>query len=267
MTERRESVSQGTKNRRVSLQLEISEKFNLDRQTDTHTRHEPWPQHCSKKQPQHQHHVPRKSRRQSVIAQELQAMGCLDWSTQAATTEEQPTSHASNDRLVSSILQKEDRRYSVFPTELPTERRQSTYPGVKAQLEAMQREQAEATAQLERIEQRKYSLLANSDLQLSQTEEKTSSSRERTQVRDKSADHQLVESAAGEDHQDEESVGSQNETSAFGGSHLASQASERLAQSNKLEDQINLQHLVELMRIFYVSLFIGIEISFIRLRN
>lgn len=33
---------------------------------------------------------------------------------------------------------------------------------------------------------------------------------------------------------------------------LPSQASQRLAESNKLEDQINLQHLVELMRIFHV---------------
>lgn len=35
---------------------------------------------------------------------------------------------------------------------------------------------------------------------------------------------------------------------------LPSQASQKLAESNKLEDQINLQHLVELMRIFHVSL-------------
>ena len=34
---------------------------------------------------------------------------------------------------------------------------------------------------------------------------------------------------------------------------MPSQASQKLAESNKLEDQINLQHLVELMRIFHVS--------------
>ena len=34
---------------------------------------------------------------------------------------------------------------------------------------------------------------------------------------------------------------------------LPSQASQKLAKSNKLEDQINLQHLVELMRIFHVQ--------------
>ena len=33
---------------------------------------------------------------------------------------------------------------------------------------------------------------------------------------------------------------------------VPSQASQKLAESNKLEDQINLQHLVELMRIFHV---------------
>lgn len=33
---------------------------------------------------------------------------------------------------------------------------------------------------------------------------------------------------------------------------LTLQTSQRLAESNKLEDQINLQHLVELMRIFHV---------------
>ena len=31
------------------------------------------------------------------------------------------------------------------------------------------------------------------------------------------------------------------------------QASQKLAESSKLEDQINLQHLVELMRVFHVS--------------
>ena len=35
--------------------------------------------------------------------------------------------------------------------------------------------------------------------------------------------------------------------------HVASHSSKQLAGSNKLEDQINLQHLVELMKIFYVS--------------
>lgn len=33
---------------------------------------------------------------------------------------------------------------------------------------------------------------------------------------------------------------------------IPSQASQKLAKSDKLEDQINLQHLVELMRIFHV---------------
>lgn len=33
---------------------------------------------------------------------------------------------------------------------------------------------------------------------------------------------------------------------------IPSQASQKLAESNKLEDQINLQHLIELMRIFHV---------------
>ena len=37
------------------------------------------------------------------------------------------------------------------------------------------------------------------------------------------------------------------------GGQVASQSSKQLAGSNKLEDQINLQHLVELMKIFYVS--------------
>lgn len=36
------------------------------------------------------------------------------------------------------------------------------------------------------------------------------------------------------------------------GGHVASQSSKQLPGSNKLEDQINLQHLVELMNIFYV---------------
>ena len=40
---------------------------------------------------------------------------------------------------------------------------------------------------------------------------------------------------------------------AVSGGHVASpQSSKQLAGSNKLEDQINLQHLVELMKIFYV---------------
>ena len=38
-----------------------------------------------------------------------------------------------------------------------------------------------------------------------------------------------------------------------GAGHVASHSSKQLAGSNKLEDQINLQHLVELMKIFYVS--------------
>lgn len=38
------------------------------------------------------------------------------------------------------------------------------------------------------------------------------------------------------------------------GGHVASQSSKQLPGSNKLEDQINLQHLVELMNIFYVRL-------------
>ena len=35
---------------------------------------------------------------------------------------------------------------------------------------------------------------------------------------------------------------------------MPSQASQKLADSNKLEDQINLQHLIELMRIFHVRM-------------
>ena len=35
---------------------------------------------------------------------------------------------------------------------------------------------------------------------------------------------------------------------------IPSQASQKLAESNKLEDQINLQHLIELMRIFHVRM-------------
>ena len=38
-----------------------------------------------------------------------------------------------------------------------------------------------------------------------------------------------------------------------GAGQVASHSSKQLAGSNKLEDQINLQHLVELMKIFYVS--------------
>ena len=34
---------------------------------------------------------------------------------------------------------------------------------------------------------------------------------------------------------------------------IPSQTSQKFVESNKLEDQINLQHLVELMRIFHVS--------------
>ncbi len=37
------------------------------------------------------------------------------------------------------------------------------------------------------------------------------------------------------------------------GGRLVSHASRKLSESNKLEDQINLQHLIELMRIFHVS--------------
>lgn len=37
------------------------------------------------------------------------------------------------------------------------------------------------------------------------------------------------------------------------GGHVASHSSKQLTGSSKLEDQINLQHLVELMKIFYVS--------------
>ena len=40
---------------------------------------------------------------------------------------------------------------------------------------------------------------------------------------------------------------------------LALQASQQLAASNKLEDQINLQHLVELMRIFNVCIDYGLS--------
>ena len=39
------------------------------------------------------------------------------------------------------------------------------------------------------------------------------------------------------------------------GGHVASHSSKQLAGSSKLEDQINLQHLVELMKIFYVRLY------------
>ena len=249
MTERRESLAQDElkrqeivpQNRRVSLQLEISERFSLDRDPgNTHHGHDPWPQHYTKKQ----HHVPRKSRRQSVISQELQAMGCLDWSNQATNTHE-PVGAPIRQLSV-------DRRHSLMPQHqdaMNNERRQSTCPGVKAQLESMQKEEAAATASLEKAEKKKYSLLANSDEKL--TEENSPSSHdEETPNVDSRKDSQPSVSA-GVDHEEE-----RNDTSATSGSReqpLVSQASERLAQSNKLEDQINLQHLVELMRIFYVS--------------
>ena len=40
---------------------------------------------------------------------------------------------------------------------------------------------------------------------------------------------------------------------------IPSQASQKLAESNKLEDQINLQHLIELMRIFHVRMISSVK--------
>lgn len=58
-----------------------------------------------------------------------------------------------------------------------------------------------------------------------------------------------------ETHQDKTSSLSQEEDGGGneGGRQMPSCASQKLSESHKLEDQINLQHLIELMRIFHVS--------------
>ena len=217
------------------------------------TMHDPWPSHTKK----HAKNTngPRKSRRQSVLAKEFEklqkygaeganaALNIDDVAESVDMTTEQSSAHKGRKRSSA-------RRGSVLdsPAEMENfaKRRQSLLPILRAASKGEELEVIEGISSSTSIGKPRASSI--SMLQASQDLRRTSiavtdARRERSgsiaQVQD-----EWLSSVA--------NMKRRSRTSSFVKEGVASEVSQQLSKSGKLEDQINLQHLVELMRIFDV---------------
>ena len=209
--------------------------------------HDPWPAHAKKHA--HPHSTPRKSRRHSVLAQDFDKLAGLEGLDEAASdvhgrSIDLAREHGSGRRRSSvrrgSLIQEQIAEYR-------TRRRQSLLPvlraaskgeevevidGIKNSESSLQKEAKSASAQWEK--RKSFEALAEGqDIKKERSESlapvpsEVTSSVSNTRRRSRSSSVK---------------------------EGVASEVSQELSMSGKLEDQINLQHLVELMRVFNVRM-------------
>ena len=213
--------------------------------------HDPWPTHTKK----HAKNAkgPRKSRRQSVLAKEFEklqkygaeganaALNTDDVAESVDLTTEQGSAHIHKRRRRSSA-----RRGSAFdPPQMENiaKRRQSLLPVLRT---ASKGEEVDVIEGI--ISGASIGHPAASSSSVSQTiQDFRRSSITAVEMRKES-----VGSAAHEEWLSSVANMKRRRTSSFVKEGVASEVSQQLSKSGKLEDQINLQHLVELMRIFNV---------------
>lgn len=223
------------------------------------TMHDPWPTHTKK----HAKNAkgPRKNRRQSVLAKEFEklqkygaegANGVLNTDNVVESvdmmTTEQSSAHKGGRRRSSA----RSRRGSVLdaPAEMENfaRRRQSLLPILRAASNGEELEVIEGISSSASIggKPRSSTSMSQAIQDLRRTSITVSDTRRDRSGSIAQMQDEWLSSVANMKRRSRTSSG-------FVKEGVASEVSQQLSKSGKLEDQINLQHLVELMRVFNVS--------------
>lgn len=233
-----------------SVQLKLSQLDN-SAGAASDVVHDPWPAHTKK----HVSMAPRKSRRQSILIKEFDSLGSVDHEADESTDIAGGYDPAHRERRRSSV-----RRGSIaFGEQVAlcrAKRRQSLLPVLRATSKG-----EEVTV----INGIKSNESVGNNIECGDTA--TSEHGEKSTPSNGGGDGliNVIKREASEDilAKDEVSPSVSNMKRRSRASSLkegvASEVSQDLSRSRKLEDQINLQHLVELMRVFNVRPFYKIK--------
>ena len=241
------------------IQLKVGQLDNSDcgaRESGAQSMHDPWPTHTKKHT--NSANGPRKSRRQSVLAKEFEklqkhgaegANAALNGDNIAESTDTLEVSSAHKRRRRSSA-----RRGSVFDPpamECQAKRKQSLLPVLRAASKGEELEVIQGIGSNASLRDGQPGATSSSSVSQAFQELRRSS----IAVTEKPTKRERSGSIAQQQDEWLSSVANmkrRSRTSSFAKEGVASEVSQQLSKSGKLEDQINLQHLVELMRIFNV---------------